>query len=105
MVHNLLDCLQPHQLIRVTVMNYNPSIHVPPRFDDKAAKSGKERKHDTSSTNNVASLLLKENDTTVFDVNNMIGRSAHICYLESPVVAFQLILSLQKYFVNDQMPQ
>lgn len=105
MVHNLLDCLEPHQLLRLTVMNYNPTIHVPPRFDDKAAKIEKERKHEISSTNQVASLLLKENDATVFDLNAMIGRSAHICYLESPIVAYQLMLSLQRYFINDQMPK
>ncbi len=104
MIHNLMDNLEPHQLLRITVMNYNSSIHVPPRCDDKGAKSEKEKKHDYNSTNEVASLLLKENDSTIFDVNNMIGRSAHICYLESPVVAYQLILSLQKYFTNDQMP-
>jgi hypothetical protein len=104
MVHNLMDALRPDQLLRVTVVNYNSAIHVPPRFDDKTGKSQKEKKHDASNTNEFGSLLMKEYESSVFDVNRMIGRSAHICYLESPTIALQLIMSLQKYFVNQHMP-
>jgi hypothetical protein len=39
-----------------------------------------------------------------FDLNNMIGRTAHICYLENPVIAFQLIQSLFPYFIYDHYP-
>lgn len=39
-----------------------------------------------------------------FDLNNMIGRTAHICYLENPVIAFQIIYALLPYFLYDDYP-
>jgi phosphoribosylformylglycinamidine (FGAM) synthase PurS component len=43
-------------------------------------------------------LTIDNNEGMKENLNKMIGRTAHICYLDNPVVATQLVFTLMPYF-------
>ena len=76
MVSNLLRPLRPEQLVRVTVDNNTSS----------------------SSGGGAGGGGGDPAATVVVDVNALIGRSAHICYLENAVAARILIATVEPFF-------
>ena len=81
--------LQPEQVIRITILNYNAALHTSnPYASEKNHKDGFQ-----NATKEGLGL----------DVNSIIGRAAHICYLESSIIAFQLVLTLRKYLVLEEV--
>lgn len=72
MTRNILDQLGHDQLVRISFENI------------------------TSATGLDAG---SSNGSSLVNVNELIGRMAHICYLENQLVATQLVLSLYDYLV------
>ncbi len=131
MIDNLLQVLNPDQLIRITLVNninYNinamqQAIQEYSIFNNLIA-GGKGGKSGTNTSNGYNPLFMlpgsvgSGGSTGVsvvgassgsgsggsFDINNMIGRTAHICYLENPAIAFQIIQSILPYFSYDYYP-
>lgn len=46
-------------------------------------------------------ITMDNNVGETVDVNALIGRTAHICYLENPVAATMLVQAVKPYFLVD----
>jgi hypothetical protein len=123
-VDNLMKNLSSDQLIRITIVNNTSydinSVHYNiSNYHGNLANVGDTAggSNTTQQTGHRFSILGSGIGSTIagsggsggggggsFDINNMIGRTAHICYLENPVIAFQLIQSLFPYFIYDHYP-
>lgn len=91
MAMNLMKGLNPEQVLRITVLNYNATIHTTNPF-------ASEKSSNSDGFQNATKEGLG------LDVNSIIGRAAHICYLESSIIAYQLVLTLWKYLVLEETP-
>eukprot|EP01038_Epipyxis_sp_PR26KG_P013166 gene13166-17639_t len=80
MVKNIISQFNSDQLIRMTIDN-NSIIISPPN------------NHSNPTTGNGMNADVMSN------VNSMIGRTAHICYLENSIVATQIVLSLYPFLI------
>lgn len=89
MAMNLMKDLNPDQVIRITILNYNATLHTSNPY--------------ASEKNNADGFQNATKEGLGLDVNSIIGRAAHICYLESSIIAYQLVLTLWKYLVLEEV--
>lgn len=101
------EVLRPDQLLRITVVNNEEEIGSSQSSQDHPGTNN----HDTplqQSPDLVAqdlAILANSTPTTTAawfsgDVNTAIGRTAHICYLDSAHVAEQLVASCRHLFLD-----
>ncbi len=114
MIDNLLQSLSADQLIRMTIVN---NINYNINAMQQAIQEYSALNHlvsggvnPTASAAAAASIVINipgsgnNGGGNSFDINNMIGRTAHICYLENPAIPYQIIQSLLPYFIYDYYP-
>ena len=110
MIDNLLLSLSPEKLIRVTMMNNtNYTINTNPNSSGATSQFTLDSLA-SQLTNpngvNIGNLTISANGLIVgggaLDLNNLIGRTAHICYLENWIIAYQLIQSILNYIIFDE---
>ncbi len=91
MAMNLMKDVTADQMLRITIMNYNAISHTSNPY--AIEKNNKDKDGFQNATREGLGL----------DVNSIIGRAAHICYLESSIIAYQLVLTLWKYLALEEV--
>lgn len=82
MAENILSTLRAEQLVRVTMDNNC---------------SGADSRFMSSNSSTSSNINNSNNNISGMDVNNIIGRTAHICYCENALAARTIIMTLAPY--------
>ena len=85
---NLMSQIEPERLIRISLednVTYKPSTS-----SSNGTNSNSNGSKSNSNINNGVSVMSS--------VDDLIGRTAHICYLENPVVVEALLMNVYPYF-------
>lgn len=109
MAEQLLERLQPERLVRLTVFNLHSnssSNHIQAYTSGAASASSAQtptqsNAHSSAMAESIVSNLATPHKKQGFlDINDAIGRTAHICYLENQQFSKQLVFTVLPYFYD-----